>query len=329
MNSAKFSNMSFPTTALTSSGQQNRAIERLRPLLSVMAWELRRFRASRLFWLQVLGFFCLILFITWSTQAPDHFSTGNGTVTFNGFVAGTSVWGLLQNLLPAALLLLGLLLPFVNADGVTRDLQRRTHELLMTTALPTWAYVWGRYLMGLLQSLGLALLLLASILGMGLLLHLTVTDYPLPPTGAVLLLWVGMVLPATVLLSSLSFALGTLLPRLANLVKIVILLGWFVGALIIPSGFNNTSPPVWYSTWDPTSAVTAIGMLPQYHVDFDNRSRTATSAAQFQNALLTVENTLHDIGAWFAPHLIVAGLSLLLVVLAACAFRRFRNTFNG
>src|SRR5256884_3560350 len=52
-------------------------------------------------------------------------------------------------------------------DGVTRDLNRRTHELLMTTALPTWAYVWGRYLAGLVMSLGLALLLLASILGMG------------------------------------------------------------------------------------------------------------------------------------------------------------------
>ena len=316
-------------TALTSAGQQTRSTERSRPLLSVMAWELRRFRASRLFWLQALGFFCLLLFVTWVSQAPNHFSNTNASVSFNGFVAGTSAWGLLENLLPAALLLLGLLLPFVNADGVTRDLQRRTHELLMTTALPTWAYVWGRYLMGLLQSLGLAVLSLAAILGMGLLLHLTVTDYPLPPTGAVLLLWVGMVLPATVLLSSLSFALGTLLPRLTNLVKIVIMLGWFVGALLLPSGFNNTTPPAWYINWDPTSAVTALGMLPQYSVDFHNLVDTATSAAQYQNALLTVENTLPDIAGWFVPHLILAGLSLLLVVLAAFAFRRFRNTFNG
>ena len=100
------------------------------------------------------------------------------------------------------------LLTFVMADGVTRDVNRRTHELLMTTALPAWAYVWGRYLAGLVVSLGLALLLLASILGMGGLLHLTVANYPLPQIGVVLLLWVGIVVPATILVSSLSFALG-------------------------------------------------------------------------------------------------------------------------
>jgi ABC-type transport system involved in multi-copper enzyme maturation permease subunit len=315
-------------TALTSTGQQTRAIERPRPLLSVMAWELRRFRASRLFWLQALGFFCLLLFVMWFGRMPDQFSIGGPHVTFNGFVAGTSAWGLFETL-PTALLLLGLLLPFVNADGVTRDLQRRTHELLMTTALPSWAYVWGRYLMGLLQSLGLALLMLAAILGMGLLLHLTTPAYPLPQTGTVLLLWVGMVVPVTVLLSSLSFALGTLLPRLANLVKIVIMLGWFVGAVILPTGLRDTIPPAWYSNWDPTSAVTAIGMLPQYRLDFENQIPTATSVAQLQQILLTVENKLPDIGAWFAPHLIEALLGLLLVVPAAFAFRRFRDAFNG
>ena len=103
---------------------------------------------------------------------------------------------------------------------MTRDLHRRTHELLLTTALPTWAYVWGRYLVGLVMSLGLAVLLLVAILGMGGLLHLTVTDYPAPQIGTVLLLWVGMVLPATILVSSLGFALGTLLPRLSTLIKV-------------------------------------------------------------------------------------------------------------
>src|SRR5205807_9692222 len=103
------------------------------------------------------------------------------------------------------LMLLGLLLPFVNADGVTRDLHRRTHELLMATALPTWAYVWGRYLIGLLLSLGLSLLLLAAILGMGLFLHLTITDYPLPEIGNLMVICVGMFASAAALVSSLSF----------------------------------------------------------------------------------------------------------------------------
>jgi ABC-type transport system involved in multi-copper enzyme maturation permease subunit len=344
------------TTALTGSRRRARDNQRPHPLLSVLVWELRRFRASRIFWLQALGFFCLSLFFVWATQkVPDSQTLGTpspcptcqhitqkvpdsrtrtGNVPFTGFVAGTSAWGLLLSL-PAGLFLLpGLLLPFVNAEGVTRDLNRRTHELLMTTALPSWAYVWGRFLMGLLLSLGLALLLLVAILGMGVLLHLTVPAYPLPPAGAVLLLWVGMVVPATIVISSFSFALGTVLPRQATLVKIVILLGWFIGVVILPSGLvGDTSSrygvSAWYRAWDPTSATTAFGMSQQYRPDLMNQIATATNAAQVQNALLSIENRLPDVGIWFAPHLIEALLSLLLVVPAALTFRRFRNTFHG
>ena len=319
--------MTTITVTSPGTGKQARAIERPHPLLSVMAWELRRFGASRLFWLQALGFFCFLLFMTWASRMPNQLTLGNANGTINGFVAGTSAWGLLTNL-PLALVLLGLLLPFVTTDGVTRDLHRRTYELLMTTALPTWAYVWGRYLIALLLSLGLAALSLAALLGMGL-LHLTVTNYPAPEIGNVLLLWVGMILPAAVLLSSLGFALGTLLPRLSTLVKIVILLGWFVGALILPIGIRDSTPPTWYVNWDPTSAVTALGIVPQYSVGFQNQTGTVTSAAQLQQILLTVENKMPDIAGWFAPHLIEALLSLLLVVLAAVAFRRFRDAFNG
>ena len=66
-------------TALTSTGQQTRAIQHSRPrlLLTVMTWEFRRFRASRLFWFQALGLFGLLLIITWASHAPDHFSTQN------------------------------------------------------------------------------------------------------------------------------------------------------------------------------------------------------------------------------------------------------------
>ena len=48
-----------------------------------------------------------------------------------------------------------------------------------------------------------------------------------------------------------------------------------------------------------------------------------------QHTLLTLENRLPDLGSWFTPHLIEAGLSLLLVVLAAFTFQRFRNAFTG
>jgi ABC-type transport system involved in multi-copper enzyme maturation permease subunit len=220
---------------------------------------------------------------------------------------------------------LALLLPFITADGVTRDVNRRTHELLMTTALPTWAYVLGRYLASLIIGLGLALLLLGAILGMGGLLHLTVPAYPLPQIDAVLLLWVGMVLPATVLVSSFGFALSTLFPRLSTLVKVVILVAWIVGALVLPFGLGNTTPPPWYVNWDPTSGITARGLLPSYSIHL---GPTITNEAQLQQLILTVENKMPDIAGWFAPHLLLAGCSLALVLVAALAFKRSRETLS-
>jgi hypothetical protein len=117
-----------------------------------------------------------------------------------------------------------------------------------------------------------------------------------------------------------------LLPRLTNVVKIVIMLGWIVGAVILPTGLRNTTPPAWYINWDPTSAVTALGMLPQYSIS--NLFQTATSEAQFQNAFLAIENKIPDIGGWFASHLLLAGFSLVLVLLTARAFKRSRDVLN-
>jgi ABC-type transport system involved in multi-copper enzyme maturation permease subunit len=312
------------TTASTSARQETAHSD---PLLSVLVWEFRRFCASRLFWLQALGFFVFVLVSLWLGLQPSTF-TLFGSVS--GFVAGTSAWGLLQYLPTGLVLLLGLLLPFVNADGVTRDLQRRTHELVMTTVLPSWAYVWGRYLVGLLMSLGLAVLMLAAILGIGVIFHLTIADYPAPDIGNVLILWVGMVVSATILLSSVSFALSTLLPRQSTLIKVVILLAWFVGITILPRALSDTTtPPAWYVAWDPTSAVTARGVLLQYDTNFQNQTTHLTGAAPLQHILLSVENQMPNLGTWFAQHLIGAGLSLLLVALAALAFQRFRYVLNG
>jgi ABC-type transport system involved in multi-copper enzyme maturation permease subunit len=313
------------TTAIATSGRQTRAAEYPHPLARVMAWELRRFGANRMFWLQALAFFSLLLLITWATRAPDQFDFRINGGSINGFVAGTSALGLLHNL-PTFLTLLVLLLPFIAADGVARDLQRRTYELIMTTALPIWAYVWGRYLVGLLMSLGLAVLMLAAILGMGLLLHLTVPEYPLPSINGAVLLWTGMVLPAVVLVTSLGFAIVTLLPRLSTLVKVVILVAWIVGSLIIPSGLRDQIPSGWIVNWDPTSAVTALGILPQY--SFDNVLRTATSEAQFQNAFMAMENKMPLVGGWFASHLLLAALSLMVVVLVPLAFKRSRDVLS-
>ena len=301
------------------------ALRRPRPLLSVMAWELRRFRSSRRFWLQALGFFCLVLAVMWYGRMPAQFGVGDNASVF---VAGTSAWGLLQTL-PIDAAILMLLLPFLMADGVTRDLSRRTHELLMATPLPKWAYVWGRYLMSLLVSLGLTLLLLAAILGIGVTQHLIMPDYPLPQVGAVLFLWGGMVVPAAVLVGSLSFALGTLFPLQSTQVKIGILVAWIFGAVILPDLLSrpHMSLPAWYVDWDPTSRATAIGTSSQYDAAFKTLSNTATNPTQLQHFLNTLENKMPDISAWLAPHLILAGFSMMLVLVMVFAFRRFRMAF--
>ncbi|BCL79156.1 hypothetical protein ccbrp13_16210 [Ktedonobacteria bacterium brp13] len=330
-------------TALTSTEQPGRVIQHSRLLARVLAWEFRRVLASRLFWLRTLGFFGLSLFLTWSQQIPLTLNHAQASVPFYGFLAETSVWGLLMTLPTGMLMLLGMLLPFVNADGATRDLSRRTYELLMATALPTWAYVWGRYLAGLMMSLGMALLALAALLGMGLFLHLTITghplprignhiaDYPLPETGFLMVIWVGVIASAAVLVSSLSFALGTLLPRLTMLVKIVIMAAWFLGSQVPSILFShaaNFSLPAWYINWDPTSEGIALGLFPTYMADFSNLASNATSTAQTQHNLLTVENALIDLGDWFAPHLLLAGFSLVLVLIVALAFKRSRNVLS-
>jgi ABC-type transport system involved in multi-copper enzyme maturation permease subunit len=313
-------------TALAGTEQPTRVIQRPRLLARVMAWEFHRFRASRLFWLQALGFFCFSFFLTWVQRAPYNFSQVNGKtgVLLSGSVAGTSAEGLLHTL-PTSLVVLVLFLPFVTVDGVTRDLQRRTHELLLTTALPTRAYVWGRYLMGLGMSLGLAVLFLVATLGMGELLHLTVTDYPAPEIGTTLLLWVGIVLSATILVSSLGFALGTLLPRLSMLIKVVILVAWIVGGVVMPLGLGGATPPSWYVNWDPTSGITGYGLRLSYSL---NIGPSITSEAQLQQFLVSAENKMADLAGWFVPHLLLAGVSLALVLVASLAFKRSCEALN-
>lgn len=216
--------------ALTCSGQQVRTIRHMRLLARVITWELRRFQASRLFWLQALGFFGLALLLAWSQKIPMTLNHAQAIVPFDGYLAETSAWGLLRTLSTGMLMLLGMLLPFINADSATRDLSRRTYELLMAIALPTRIYLWGRYLSGLLLSLGLSLLIPVALLGMGWFWHLTFTDYPMPEISVLLAIWASIIAPATIVVSSLSFALGTLLPRLTTLVKVALMVAWFVAS---------------------------------------------------------------------------------------------------
>ncbi|HZU75120.1 MAG TPA: ABC transporter permease, partial [Dehalococcoidia bacterium] len=97
-------------------------------------------------------------------------------------------------------------------------------------------------------------------------------------------------------------------------------------ALIIPLGFGDGAPPPsWYVNWDPTSGITARGLLPPYSF---NLGPTISNEAQLQQLLASVENKMPRLGGWFAPHLLLAGLSLGLVLVAALAFKRSRDALD-
>ena len=60
-------------TVLTRSGQQARPMDRgLVPLWSVLAWEIRRLSASRLFWSQAIGLLGFLLLLTWVLRVAGH-----------------------------------------------------------------------------------------------------------------------------------------------------------------------------------------------------------------------------------------------------------------
>jgi ABC-type transport system involved in multi-copper enzyme maturation permease subunit len=302
----------------------------MHPLQTVIAWEIRRLYASRLVWAVALGAFGAFLFLLWTQRAK--YSIGGADMdhgySFTGSVAETSAQGFLLVVPGTVLLLLGLLLPFVSGDGVARDLGRRTHELLMTTTVPTWAYVWGRYLVGLLLSLGLALLLLAAILGMGLELYLTAPDYPAPQVGALVALWGALVVPVTLLVSSISFAVATLLPRYAHLVKIGTLACWFLAAIALPAVPYQSAIPTWYVQWDPTGLALSKVAVSQFDQAVQQQLNAAVQSHSVSQLLVRLEQQMPDIGSWLAPHLIWAGLGLVLAMIAARSFKRFQGAFQ-
>src|SRR5262249_39843907 len=242
-------------------------------------------------------------------------------------VSITSAQGLIV-ILPTFSTLLAMILPFVSADGVARDLKQRTHELLMSTALPTWAYTWGRYAACILVSLGLAVLLLVAQLLMGLILHQTQANYPLPQAGTVVMIWAVALIPTTIFISSVSFGCGTIAQRSSNSVKMGILLSWFVCAFILPvipvTGAGYL--PSWYLSWEPTNNGMAALLQAPYAQGTERILTTVASGdgSPALPALIALEQHVPDLERWIMPHLVWATLGLGVVVLAALFFQRFR-----
>jgi len=320
---------------LATSHQQTQAARRPNQLLSVLAWEMRRFRDSRTTWWLSLLICGIFLFVLWLIRFPSSGSvtpgTGPDTITFT--VPVTSAGGLTL-VLSILTFLLALILPFVNADGATRDYKRQTHELLMSTPLPGWAYIWGRYLACLLVSMGIAVLLLVSLLLMGLILHLTQADYPLPQPAVIVLIWSVAFVPIAALISSVSFTLGTILQRHTQLAKFGMLLIWFIFAIVlpvIPVGGSGQAPS-WYLHWEPTN----IGMVVLLQAPYDQGTTaifesvtSGESASTFRSSINNVEQQVPDLSQWILPHLAWVVVGLALVALAATTFKRYRTLANS
>lgn len=306
-------------------------------LLQVAGWEARRYRANPSSRRLAITAFGLFLLVMWPLHHPSNAVFNGGATQINYQFSGTSAYGMIL-LLFSFSFLLALLLPLLSSSGVAHDVKHRTHQLLMTTTVPTWAYIMGRYLFYLLASVGLALLMLVAILFMGFFYHLTERNYLVPQVGAAFGLWAVAILPTTILISSLSFALGTLIPRHANLAALGVIVAWylpvFVLFLVPVSGFQL---PLWYKTWEPTNIGMGSVLQASYSSGLDNIFQTLSAqpivtVKDGQNtvsALQALEQRMPDLLPWLVPHFVWAGVGLALVLLVAFTFKRFRNVLNG
>jgi ABC-type transport system involved in multi-copper enzyme maturation permease subunit len=318
----------------------------LRALLAVLRWELWRAFISPATWILAAMLVVVSVVFLLLARQQENFGqsysspTSHLTHSVTGAIPWTTPFGMAV-LLPFSALFFGLFLPFATTDGAARDLRRRTHELLMTTSVPTWAYVWGRYLACALLSLGLAVLFLAGIVLTGLLQHSVQSDtYPALDLSATLAIWALIVLPPAILLSGLSFALGTLLPQRTNIIKATLVLCWFLVSNLLPAymqdrasrspGFDPGHLPAWYTaylTWDPSFVgsgnVLVIGQFQGLISSIV--SNFALSEQAVLQQVRQVELRMPDLSSFVAPHLVWAAVGLMCVVVAALMFGRFRN----
>jgi ABC-type transport system involved in multi-copper enzyme maturation permease subunit len=308
--------------------------------IAVSCWELRRVLASRATWATAaLALGACFLSLRFSSQSLYWFlECCPQRPDVDLLASWTTLWGL-ASVLRGPALLFALFVPFVATEGVVRDLKRRTHEILMATPLPTWAYVSGRYLANILLCVGLAMLLLLAICVTAVAQHvLQPSIHPsleLPGTVAI---WAVIVLPPAVVLGSFSFALGTLLPQCSNLIKLGVLLAWFATGVMLPQYMQyliqlqaprNKFALPWYAAyiqWDPTSSATELVLKGQFFHLLGPTLRDSTlSNRDFFQHVLPVVQQMPDLSFFVGAHLAWIGIGIAAGVAAAILFRRCRN----
>jgi ABC-type transport system involved in multi-copper enzyme maturation permease subunit len=282
------------------------------PLLSVWAWELRRVAARPLSWILALAAF---LFFMGMVQFKHAWSLGTESgVPF--LIYGTSAVGVLYEFVNVLMFVFALMLPFLVTEGVAADHRRRIHEVLMTTSLPSWAYIWGRFLAVLTEGLGLAGLLLSAYLLMGLLLHQRNAIYPLPAFTDVLSVWLVLVVPALIIIAGLGFTLGTLWPRHSRVMMLALLILWML--LFTVGGILGVNP---------TGNMMVIRLAPDL-IQRVQAQLSAVPADQRTQIVLQAEAHLPDLSSVILPQYGLAAVGAALVAVAAGAFRRFRQVLG-
>jgi len=279
--------------------------------LGVAAWDLRHFGASRSTWAlgaAAFGFFVVLL----------------GVRNQWGYVLGTTALGQLAELVYDLMFVFGVMLPFLVTDRVAHDYQERMHELLMATAIPTPIFVLGRYLAAFFVSLGLAITLLAAQLLVNLALPGMDAHFPSADPLITLSMWVRLTLPAGILVGSLCFCLGTLLPRLTAIPKLAVSMAWIILALD-----NDPTDLGWRAYWNPSGAGMATLVFKHFQDLAESGLKAVHGNVQQVELILRLQQSLPDLRPWIGPFLALTAIGLLLGTLAIFSFRRFRSSMSA
>ena len=283
----------------------------LKEAIQVAGWELKHFGTGRSNLALAIAAFCFFIGLL-------------GVRNQWGYILGTTALGQLAELVYDLMLIFGLMLPFLVTDQVAHDYQERTHELLMTTAIPTYIYVLGRYLAALLISLGLAASLLVAQLLVNIALPVIYPQFPPADPLITLSLWVRLTLPAGMLVGSLCFCLGTMFPRLTVIPKLAVCIAWIILALD-----NDPTDLTWRAYWNPTGA----GMITQAYARFEglvtHGLKSIPGSLKQMELILRIQQNLPNLYPWLPPFATLALIGLLLGFLTMIGFQRFRNVMNG